>query len=306
MTEIIVGVDGSPRGDDAAAFARRVAELTGARLALASAFPYEDFPPSRAADHDFREYLRESTMAMLDRTRATLNGGEVAVHAIADVSPARALHRLAEHLGASLVVVGPSHRGRLGRVLIGSTAERLLHGSPCPVAVVPSGYGSAQSGTIRTIGVGFDGSEESRSAVTAACAAARGFDADLRVIRVFDAASVGTPALMSGPGYNAAIRDLEQRAREGLDELVATLPGDVRAEAVFAAGGPAHELVAQSAETDLMLLGSRGYGPLAAVLLGGVSDAVLRNAACPVIVLPRGAGAGTGQLFASAAEAGAP
>ena len=149
MTEIIVGVDGSPRGDDAVALARRLAGLTGARIALASAFPYEDFPPSRAADNDFREYLRESTKAMLDRTRATLNGGEVALHAIADVSPARALQRLAEHDGASLIVIGPSHHGRLDRVfaaappsVLGGVSGAVLRNAACPVIVLPHGAGA--------------------------------------------------------------------------------------------------------------------------------------------------------------------
>jgi hypothetical protein len=55
----------------------------------------------------------------------------------------------------------------------------------------------------------------------------------------------------------------------------------------------------------LLLLGSRGYGPLRAVLLGGVSHVVVREAACPVIVLPRGARYGIDELFAPAAQASA-
>jgi nucleotide-binding universal stress UspA family protein len=52
-----------------------------------------------------------------------------------------------------------------------------------------------------------------------------------------------------------------------------------------------------------MIMGSRGYGPLQAVLLGGVTHAVVRKAACPVIVLPRGARNSLGRLLAHAEEA---
>ena len=55
--------------------------------------------------------------------------------------------------------------------------------------------------------------------------------------------------------------------------------------------GAAGELLAkESAELDLMVTGSRGYGPHAAVLLGSVTHTLMREAQCPVLVLPRGIG----------------
>ena len=67
------------------------------------------------------------------------------------------------------------------------------------------------------------------------------------------------------------------------------------------AGSAGHELAAQSERVDLMVVGSRGYGPRAAVLLGGVTHTLLRKAACPVVVLPRGS-RGLDPLFVPAAE----
>ena len=54
-------------------------------------------------------------------------------------------------------------------------------------------------------------------------------------------------------------------------------------------GRPWRRLADQSAELDLLFVGSRGYGPLHAVILGGTSGPLLREAQCPVIALPRGA-----------------
>lgn len=297
MSEILVGIDGSPGAQDAVAFAKQLARVTRAGLRLANAFPYDDIR-TRASNETFREVLRTDSDALL----AELDGSGAAHEAVADTSPAHALHTLADEHGAALVVVGSTHRGRLGRVMPGSTGERLLHGSPCPVAIVPQGY-AAEDRPLRTIGVGYDGSEESEAALSTATELARRVGATVRVIRVFDASEIGTPALMTGPSWVAIHSDLESTQREQLERRVAKQPSDVAVEPVFCLGSPNRELATQSETVDLMIMGSRGYGPLHAVLLGGVTHAVVRKAACPVIVLPRGARNSLGTLLAHAEEA---
>jgi nucleotide-binding universal stress UspA family protein len=298
MSEIVVGFDDSPGAQDALAFAATVASITGASVRLASAFPYNDIP-TRGANRTYREYLRADCQEALDRAAATLEGIPTSTEAIPDMSPSRALHVLSEQLDPALVVVGSSRRGPVGRVVPGSTGERLLHGSPCPVAIVPRGH--ADAGAIRTVGVGYDGSEESEVALAAAAQFARRLGASLRVIRVYDATRFGSPALMTIPGEVPFHENYEAQQREGLDEAVAKLPAEVHAETVFIAGAPGPELAAQTEHVDLMIVGSRGYGPRAAVLLGGVTHTVIRKAHCPVIVLPRGSH-GLEPLLSAAAE----
>jgi nucleotide-binding universal stress UspA family protein len=302
MSEILVGVDGTAGAEDAVAFAQQLAGATGATLRLAMAFPYSDMP-SRASNEAFRLALYEDACAIIDGVAARL-GGDVRKDIVADVSPAHALHVLADEGDAALVVVGSTHRGRIGRVAPGSTAERLLHGATCPVAIVPHDYRQSP-GEIRKIGVGYDASDESLAALDAACDLARRFRAKLRVIRVFDATEVGTPGLAVGPAYAEVYQEVEERQRADLERCVAELPADITAEGMFLAGGAGRELVEQSHIVDLLLVGSRGYGPLRAVLLGGVSHALVRAAACPVIVLPRGARHDLHPLLAPAAEASA-
>jgi nucleotide-binding universal stress UspA family protein len=297
MSEILVGVDSTEGAQDALVFARRLAALTGARLRLANAFPYSDMP-SRASNDAFRQALEADAKTMLEQTDV----GDAPKHAIADVSPPRALHQLAEETDASLVVVGSTRRGPIGRVFPGSTAERLLHGSPCPVAIVPAGYGSAER-ELKVIGVAYDGSEESEAALVTASELARRVGATLRMIRIFDTGQIGTPALVSGPGYYSEPREAERTCREHFDRRVDEQPKEIEVEAMFYAGIPHKELAEQSQGVDLMVVGSRGYGPRRAVLLGGVSHSLVRKAACPVIILPRGAKASLAGLFAPAAEA---
>jgi nucleotide-binding universal stress UspA family protein len=148
---------------------------------------------------------------------------------------------------------------------------------------------------------------------------ARRFGATLRAIAVLkERASHGleTEAMVSGQMG----KDLEDVVGEHLAELrgrleraIAALDGvDVPIEIDVAAGDPARIIVDTSRHLDLLVCGSRGYGPLPAVLLGSVSRRVASGAHCPVIVLPRGVtasleglmGGRAGMAFASATAAG--
>ncbi len=297
MSVILVGFDDTPGADDALMFAAAIARETGASLRLAWAYP-GDHERSRIAAEPFRDYTREDAGSVLAGAAASVAGVDVdvATEVIADATPSQALYAAAERCGAALVVVGSTHRGRVGRVLPGSTGERLLHGSSCAVAIAPHGYATHEH-RIATIGVGYDASEASAAALAAACLLARRFGAALRVIHAFDASHVGRPALMSGPAW-ASMRDEHGAAqREELERAVEALPDDVDGEARFVVGNPSEELARQSEDADVIVVGSRGHGPLAAVVLGGVTHGLLRAAACPVIVLPRGADAGSDALF---------
>jgi nucleotide-binding universal stress UspA family protein len=297
MSEIVVGIDDSAGARDALAFATRLAVCTGASVRLATAFNYSDVP-SRASNEAFRQYLEQDALKLL-RSAADSVEGVSGTDAIANPSAPHALHSLAEMIDAALVVVGSTHRSLAGRVVPGSTGERLLHGSPCPVAIVPRGYADADP--IRSIGVGYDGSDEAQAALQAGYQLARSCHATLRVIHVFDATH-GTPALMTMPGWESMRDDREEIQRKELADAVAALPTDVGIESVFTLGNAGTELTSESEHVDLMVVGSRGYGPRAAVLLGSVSHVLIRKAACPVVVLPRGS-RGIDSLFGPVAEA---
>jgi len=288
MSKIIVGVDGSDGSRDAIALASGLAGLTGSTLLLANVFPYDE-TPSRALNREFEEFLREDANAVLERLRTTVGDGVTAeTRTIPNPSPAHGLHELAESEEAGLIVVGSTHTGRIGRVLPGSTAERLLHGSPCPVAVAPKGYADRPGREPRAIGCGYDGSQASEYALGVARRLAEATGGQLRLIRAFQPISYDIPpgsAAMGGAGpYNLV---LQERAAEELDSAVERLDGDV--DGHFEVGDPAKVLAEASEGLDLLIVGSRGYGPLHSVVVGGVAGRVVREAACPVIVFPRSA-----------------
>ena len=288
MSKIIVGVDESPGSADAIALASTLAGITGATLMLVNVYPY-DTQPSRAINAAYEKFMRDDSNALLERLRSAHGDDTVQVHAIPDPSPARALHELAEREDAGLIVVGSTHTGRAGRVVPGSTAERLLHGSPCPVAVAPKNHANRTQSDPKIVGCGYDGTPAAERALDAAHRLAAATGARLRVIRAFHpVATVPQRGIaVGGDSYNDT---LLQQAVDELDAAVAKLDSDPRGEPLFAVGDPAVALAEASDDVDLLVLGSRGYGPLHAVLVGGISGRVVRDAGCPVIVLPRKAG----------------
>jgi nucleotide-binding universal stress UspA family protein len=307
VSTILIGVDGSARSEDAVAFARRLAGATTGRIVVACAFPYSDVP-SRAANLTYRDALKTDALRTARRMSEPLShlpDDRIQTTAIANPSPAHALHEVAEAEDASIVVLGSTHTGRAGRVMPGSTAERLLHGAPCAIAVVPEGYREHTHPGINRIGVAFNGTDESKAAVAAAAEAAAALNAELTVIGVIEADLYGAPALTGGPSYNILRKDLEADLREGLESVVADLPAGVRGVVACLAGEPSERLIAASEKLDLLVIGSRGYGPLRAVLAGGVSGRVIRGAHCPVIVVPRGVEIPLGELFGATATASA-
>jgi nucleotide-binding universal stress UspA family protein len=307
VSTILIGVDDSTRSEDAVAFGRRLAGGSGGRVIVASAFPYSDIP-SRSVNLAYREALKRDASEVVRRMSGLLsNVPAERIHTAveANPSPAHALHDLAEAEHASIVVVGATRTGHAGRVLPGATAERLLHGAPCPVAVVPDGYRTTTHPAIRRIGVAYNSSDESTAAVSAAVDAARALGAELEVIGVVAAELYGAPVMMGGPSYIIVREDVVRTVKEGVDALVAELPAELKAEGVTLEGDPAEEIAARTADLDLLVIGSRGYGPLRSVLVGGVSGRVAREAQCPVIVVPRGVEAPLGELFGSAATTAA-
>ncbi len=304
MTKVLIGVDGSDRSQDAIAFGRALALAARAPVILATVHQAEPRQP-RLDGYLAPAGLREEAETMLARhALMLLDVADVERRLVADHSPARALHAVAEQAGAGIIVVGSSHVGRLGRVLPGSTAERLLHGAPCPVAVVPVGFGAHGLPEHPVIGCGYQATDDGAAALGAAEELALALGGSLQVVHVAEPPSYLYDAgemPLNMPELDSRMRADAERA---LDERVGHLSAQLHhVEGTIHVGRPADRLTALTEIVDVMVVGSRGYGPLKSVLLGGVSGQLIRSAACPVIVVPRGAESTVGSLFGPSAVA---
>lgn len=280
LKRILLGYDGSDESDDALALARVLAGSTGASVEIISVFPYDGVPPSRRKDA-----MRKEAAPLFETALEALAGIETSTRCLSDSSAAGAITKMAEAERIDLVVIGSTHRGALGRVLPGSVGERLLSGAPCAVAVAPRGYAGREHAPIGSVGVGYDGRSEARAALHQARELAVSLGARVTVI---EALFNEGPSAMFG-GYPGVLRE---DCEADLREAVELLGSGVEVETVLEEGKAAAVLAGAGVELDLILIGSRGYGPIARTLLGGVSADLIRNSPCPVIVIPRSAGQG--------------
>jgi nucleotide-binding universal stress UspA family protein len=297
---IVVGYDGHDHASDALALGRLLARADGVRLVVACAYPEDPLGESAAA-HEIAQGVRADAEAVLDRARAELAAApgapvEAELRAIAGAAPARVLHELAESVDAELIVVGATHHGAAVRLLTGSTPERVLDGAHCAVAVAPEGFAAKHAEDPRAIGriavaYAFEESPEADLVLEHAVALARRTGAALRVVT-----AVNSTVGLYPPLDPTAYREISDVAREAaqirLDRVAARLEGDVTVTTEVLDGDAALALVADSEDDDLMFTGSRGHGPFRRVLLGSVSTKLLREAACPVVIVPRGSGEG--------------
>jgi nucleotide-binding universal stress UspA family protein len=272
---IIVGYDGRGTSDDALVLGVRLAQLAGARLILANAC-------GGGSD------AQEPAEGMLRRgLKLVPYGIAAATRAVADGPAARVLEALAEREHADLIVVGSSEGGAVSRVLIGSVGERLLRGAPCAVAVAPRGLRRRDPRSVNQVGVCWDGSAEAQEALHLAIELAREAGADLRLYSAINPLVVAFPM---GP-VACSLDDESIRAgvERELREVCRRVPDGLLVTGEVLDGEPAR-MIARQAERDdldLLVLGSRSRGPVCRVLLGSVSDALMRMAPCSVVIVPR-------------------
>jgi nucleotide-binding universal stress UspA family protein len=282
---IVVGVDGRQGGRDALALAGRLALLNGGELIAVRVLPF-DYYATRAGSPPYATLAEQDGTREVERDLAAADL-TATVRVIGDRSPARALHRIAEQAGADIIVVGSTHHSLIGRVFAGDDAAGTVHGAPCAVAVAPRGLADREWPHVDRIGVGFDGGPEAAQALALAARLAHDSGATLAVRSV-----VSSP--ITAVDMTAYDTDWLERSKQVAEDQVETaLRGiDVKATGDVVVGLPSEELVELSKNVDLLVLGSRGWGPVRRAMSGSTAAGVMRQAYAPVLVLPRGAATG--------------
>lgn len=283
VDEVIVGIDGSEGSFDALRWAAREADLHGWGLTAVLAWDYLQqhhadgsavFDPgydSSEAERAMKAYLEQCGDL---RPRPT-------PRVVCDL-PARALIDAAQ--GARLLVVGARGLGGFRGLLLGSTSQHCLHHAPCPVAIVRTGA------TWRTsderIVVGVDGSSGSTSALAWAVDEAVARGATLEAVAVgqlpyyavdpYGVVPTTDPAMIA---ESARAVSAEALARVDASRLTRPIEHSVHT------GGAAECILSAAKDADLVVLGSRGRGGFAGLLLGSVSAQVAHHAPCPVVII---------------------
>jgi nucleotide-binding universal stress UspA family protein len=276
---LLAGFDGRDGGRDALELARAIGEPAGADAVVVTVLPYGPLPID---SEPLEGGAAEEAEPLFEEARKRLGGlDHVECRAYGGGSAARVMTDAAEAEAIDLIVVGSPHRGAIGRALIGSVAENLLHGAPCAVVVAPRGYAAERHDPFLRIGIAYDGAPESKAALGRAEALATGTNAALEILTV-----VAPPLAM--PGMAGYVPVDSPEPDKVLNEAIHSVDSGLAASGRRLDGPPARTL-AEACEdhADLLVAGSRGYGPLARALLGSVSTQLIHLAPCPVLVVPR-------------------
>ena len=284
---IVVGTDGSASGLAAVEAAAREARWRGARLRLVHAFiwPALHAPlgpsPLGPAEGGLRNMVERLLTEAEERARTVAPEVDIS-RAVVTGEPLTVLE--AQSRAAELVVVGSRGMGSFVGLMVGSTAVYLAAHGRCPVLVVrEQGEGTGP------IVVGVDGSSAGAGAVNFAFAEAALRGVDLVALHAWTTwnAPMPPPQDEASPYANPREALASQEGRllsEALAGHQESYPGvSVKRELVH--GGTRETLIEASRTAQLLVVGARGRGGFAGLLLGSVSQAMLHHAHCPVAVV---------------------
>jgi nucleotide-binding universal stress UspA family protein len=280
--KIVVGYAGDQAGRDAVKLAARLAAVLSSHVTIV--FPYHPLLASVPCE-EAEERVRGETQALVVGIE---NLAAPTYHWSPSPWPIHALHELASYEEADLIVFGAAREGLADHLHV-SLMERMVHGAPCAVGVAPAGYADENPTALHRIGVGFSDSDEGRTALHLAHELAGILSGELRVI----AGSGLNPALasyaFSSPSLPQVENEMYAETKANLERVAGELDDGVPIQLETVREDPSEVLIERSGNLDILMLGSRAYGPLRHVLLGSVSARVMREAHCPVLVVPRDA-----------------
>ena len=285
IARIAAGIDGFPEGQDAAALGQSFAKATGAELMLVAV--HSTAPLPTPPELSYRNLRKQSQLVLRDVRDSLAPGARTLT--LTDHSVPRALHRVVQRHHRDLLVVGSSRQGPEGHVRIGKRTRQLLCHFECALAVAPRGLHAKPQRGLRRIGVGYDGGPESEGALALAASIAAGAGVGLHVHAVVDDripvfARSALSRLVAdewNDAISAEMDEIRARAVAAGERIKAQLDVDV------SRGRPADVLLELSKHVDLLVIGSREWGPTARLLLGSTGEALMHDAACAVLAVPR-------------------
>jgi len=289
---ILLATDGSKDAQMATAFLKELPLPPSTALRITVVVPLPSFLLDVPTVREFRRSALAEARSVVDSARALLAPRGFGIETdVAVGDPKEEIVRAADEWGADLIVLGARGLGRVKGFVLGSVSLAVARHAHCPVLVV--------KGRPRKLGsvlVAMDGSDDSFQAVRFLLSLPLSRKTKVRLFSVVE--QIHYPA--SAPQMLRAqltrmLKELESERRGQLEKVLdqaATQLDDkvTRLTRSTSTGDPANEIVAtaNSYDTDLVVVGARGLGSMARLLLGSVSEKVLRDARGPVLIVKGG------------------
>ena len=292
---LVVGLGGAERSGGALALGAVLARSANEDLVVSTVTPHGwDVPSLARVDAEYTAYLAEQARDALAAARERL-GDDIRARfeeRSAKSVPAGILDA-ARATEASLVVLGSSTHGALGRVTLGSVTDRLLHSAHVPVAMAPRGYRPRADAVVGRITYAYDGTPGLDPTVLRVAALAAKTGATLRLasfgVRPEGMVTAGIGAHAEDQmlaAWRAETADAQELVREHLIKESAT-PLPVETVIGIGAGWSAALETVEWGDCDVLVLGSSQEGLLARVFIGSRATKIITRAPVPVVVVPR-------------------
>lgn len=293
---ILYPTDFSDCASQALPCALRLAERHDAQLHLLHALVLHEADPGNAAYRlpDMEELYEALEQRARDNMtdaveRHSGDGLEMRQALVRGISAASTILDYAEEKKIDLVVMGTHGRRGLRRLLLGSVTEEVVRVAPCPVLTVPQREaGRFSRGEARRLLVPVDFSEHARLALSYARELATVYDAELHLLHIVDDVvypDFYPPVMPSGGALTDELRD---QSMERMRLMLASLDLLDTPTHAHVRGGRAAPTIAEFAEeisADLIVIASHGLTGLSHMLLGSVTEQVVRRSPCPVFTV---------------------
>jgi nucleotide-binding universal stress UspA family protein len=291
---VVVGYLAGKCGTAPLQLALRAARSLRTSLTVATIVPKAWATPSPARID--AEYAAWANQVAADSAKAaqqffagTADDVEITYRSHANRSISGGLFEVAEETKADLLVLGSASNGQLGQVVVGSTADRLLHSSPVPVVIAPRGYRSGRTTKVTRLTCAYPGTPEAVDAVARVAALARKIEVPLRVMTFAIRGRTMYPPEVGLHVEDSILAAWAAHAREMLDQLRTdgVLAEDVETLVVSGNGWDQALDAADWQDGEILALGTSPRGEIARVFLGSHGSKIMRYSPVPVLVLPR-------------------
>jgi nucleotide-binding universal stress UspA family protein len=249
-------------------------------------------PSLGRVDAEYAQYAEQLAANSAKHAQECLDkladGLEVSYHKVAHRSTSGGLLEAAAELEPEVLILGSASEGSLGQVVVGSTADRLLHSSPVPMAIAPRGYRGSKAGGLTRITAAFPGTPETLHVVERVAALGERLNVPMRVVTFAVRGRTMYPPEVGLSAEDSILDQLAAHARETLAQLKSdgVVGKDVELNVVTGNGWDEALDAADWQDGDLLAIGTSPVGGIARVFLGSRGSKILRHSPVPVLVLP--------------------
>ncbi|BDX34173.1 universal stress protein [Mycobacterium antarcticum] len=290
---VVVGFLPGKAGVSALNLGVEVARTLKTSLSVVTVVPKPWSTPSPAkVDAEYAQYADRLAADSASQATACVEAIddtlEVSCHKYAHRSAPGGLLQAVADLKAEVLVLGSASDGSLGQVVVGSTADRLLHSSPVPLAVCPRGYRGSKSHGLTRITAAYPGTPDTLHVVERSAALAAQLGVPLRVITFAVRGRTMYPPEVGLDAETSILHSWALASREALAALKSTgvVGDDVVLQVVTGNGWDQALDAADWEDGEVLAIGTSPQGAIARVFLGSKGTKIVRHSPVPVLVLP--------------------